>query len=173
MKNLAGDPNAETHIESELSLCGVPIVLLPKHKRGEVPSPIWGKLGNFTFYRAWTYYIVSGMVPFDIAMEIFQTVIGSRYVRAGGDCGPVSPDSYVSGWFAEDGRQVIDIAQKAGFDDFISKGYLVREEVDKKYLFAVPADFPQLGNRYVTCYHVDTQEGLNLLLDVLRKHKLV
>jgi hypothetical protein len=55
MKNLAGIVDADMFIQEELLLAGIPIIHVKKGKN-EVPYSIQGKLGSWTFERAWHYW---------------------------------------------------------------------------------------------------------------------
>ncbi len=185
MKNLAAvthDPSyslaegikkTEKEICHELSISGVPVVSILPKDRGEIQSSVGGKLGDFRFFRAWYYWVVLGNFPIKVAQEIWETEVGKKDIRAGGDCGPVAPEGYVVSWLAPDGRKIINLSEKESADRYILDGVFTQEEVDARWLFAKPEDFARLGEQYVTCYHVDSQQGLNLLLEIMRKHRLV
>ena len=108
MKNLAGNKDADKFIKEELYLAGIPEIKIG-NIGGEVPYSIIGKLGNWTFTRAWYYWVArvenpkDGLKldkaialherkhPTDDKMKILGNVI-----RAGGDCSCPSPKSYVA-----------------------------------------------------------------------------
>ena len=76
MKNLAGDVSCDHDILQELQTAGIQPVMNKELVRGEVPALITGFLkgqgGNdFTFCRAWYYWVVSGSVPLDVAEEMY------------------------------------------------------------------------------------------------------
>ena len=58
MENLAGNQNADKIIKEELYLAGIPIIKTDASK-GEVPYSFIGKIGKWTFRRAWYYWITS------------------------------------------------------------------------------------------------------------------
>lgn len=61
---------------------------------GEVPTTIGATLGDLTFRRYWTYWVVEGNVPKHVARMIYADPIGQDDVRAYGHCGCVDPDKY-------------------------------------------------------------------------------
>lgn len=95
MINLAGPWSAEKDyvIEMELRAAGIEPVKRDK-PLGEVQSKVTGKLGGFTFERAWYYYRVSGLVPIAMAREMYADPIGQRDVRAAGDCACRPPEQW-------------------------------------------------------------------------------
>lgn len=54
MKNLAGNDQADRIILEELYLANIPTVKVDKHD-SEVPYSYIGKIGSWTFKRAWYY----------------------------------------------------------------------------------------------------------------------
>ena len=92
MGNHAGRDECDVYIKLELQLAGIDIV--EKSGKGEVPYNFEGQLGKFSFRRAWTYWVVNGPVPLDMANEMFQTEEGKKYVRVQGDCGCPSPEEW-------------------------------------------------------------------------------
>lgn len=70
MRNLAGDKDCDKFIRAELTRCGIEIVE-GERSTGEVPSSLTGRLGTFTFRRAWYYWIVNGPMPLDVAKRLY------------------------------------------------------------------------------------------------------
>lgn len=119
MRNL-GDhkghkPDRNDDIRQELALLGVEIV------EGEDVS---GRLGPFTFKRAWTYYTVKGPVPLAVAEEMYADPVGRAAVRVAGHCA------------------------------------------------APPPVAPWVRDGFVDSYDIDTEAGLRLFVDTVRKHGL-
>lgn len=122
MLNLAGQTtgHANAYIEDELTEAH--IHMLKTHvSKGEVRASIVGSHGLFEFVRAWSYWIVKGPVPIDIAWEMYCDPRGKDDVRVAGHCGCPEP---IEPWI-----EIID------------------------------------GKEYVTLYHIDTQDGLNLFAE--------
>ncbi len=128
MKNLAHAADCDRQIREELGRAGIPIIATDRSGR-EVPYTLTGKLGPFTFTRAWCYWIVDGAVPMRAAQEMYEHPEGRRAVRVGGMAGNDAPERWIVG------RQ---------------------------------HDTP-----VVMKYHIDTQAGLLLFVETVRRHGLV
>jgi hypothetical protein len=51
-------------------------------------------VASFRFRRAWYYWMVSGYVPLNVAMEMYADPVGKKDIRVDGHCGCPSPDEY-------------------------------------------------------------------------------
>ncbi len=127
MQNLAGDENCDEFIARELSRSRINAVQGKRSCR-EVPASITGKLGPFTFTRAWYYWMVSGPTPLAVAKELYADPVGRADVRVEGHCGCPAPE----------------------------KPWTIRKD----------------GEEFVMSYHIDTEVGLRLFTDTIRKHGL-
>jgi hypothetical protein len=92
MANLAGRPDADTHIRRELRRARVPAVVTKPSGR-EVAYSVIGVLDSFVFTRAWTYWVVEGPVPLSVAEELYTDPVGRTDIRAAGDAGCRPPDT--------------------------------------------------------------------------------
>ena len=99
MKNLAGRKDCDKFIKQELTEAGIEIVLLPEPTSREVPFSISGRLRNFTFERAWYYWVVKGDVPLHIAKELYADPVGCKDVRVCGHCGCPPPEDWLGGFY--------------------------------------------------------------------------
>jgi hypothetical protein len=89
MINLAGHELADVYCELELRRAGID-VLIGEDAKGEVRTRVTGKLGPFTFRRAWYYWIVEGPMPMPVAVQLYLDPVGVQDVRVEGHC--VCPD---------------------------------------------------------------------------------
>ncbi|MBI5398462.1 hypothetical protein HZB03_03275 [Candidatus Woesearchaeota archaeon] len=75
MINLAGVEEADEHIQEELCLAGIELVRGEKSE-GEVPYSISGKLCDWTFNRAWYYWMASAQdgngLPLEVAAQMHE-----------------------------------------------------------------------------------------------------
>lgn len=169
MKNLAGNQNCDTEIERELIQSGIEVVR-GERVNHEVPASITGKLGSFTFNRAWYYWVVVGDVPLRVAQEIFEDPVGKTDVRAGGDCGCIL-EGYVIEWRDKEGRKLYRLSEKRELEKHSN------DPITQKVLNDPSVNFvenPSVeGEGFVTCYHIDSEIGLRLFSDTLKKHYLV
>src|SRR3990167_10404866 len=92
MINLAGRADCDEYIRLELSRCGIEIVKHPEPCLGEVASKLTGKLGNFTFERAWYYWMVKGLVPLEVAKILYEIPVGKTDIRVAGHCACPPPE---------------------------------------------------------------------------------
>lgn len=163
-KNLAGAAYADIVIRKELLDAGVALVQGDR-TRSEVPYTLTGKLGNSTFTRAWTYWMVACMVPLKVAQEMYEDEVGAKFVRVAGHCGCPAPDEWVT-YYAPDGKKLAPLSEKP------EEGKILDWCTGEGgYRFV---DDPALeAEAFVTSYHIDTMQGLKLFVDTLRKHNLV
>ena len=167
MKNLAGNKLAPAFSARELQIAGVEIE--PVETAGEVPANLRGRLGAFTFERAWYYWRVNGPMPLETAQALFDgSEIVRKDVRAAGHCGCIRPGEpgASADWIDSAGRKVWrdpDGSQAAAFQEWVDKGL----DMGGTPIFsadpAADGHTATIGN-----YHVDSQDGLNILCDAIR-----
>jgi hypothetical protein len=98
MKNLAGNRECDVEIRRELTSCGIEIVELPEPRRGEVPARLTGRIGRFTFTRAWYYWVVQGSMPLARARTLYDNPVGRTDIRVEGHCGCPAPEHDVASY---------------------------------------------------------------------------
>lgn len=81
-RNLAGHQGCDEHIEHELRRAGIPLVH-GKRQQGEVPATITGKLGSFTFERAWYYWMVADLIVLSPPVLRFALAMQGRLQTLG------------------------------------------------------------------------------------------
>jgi hypothetical protein len=171
MRNLAGDKDADKFIREELTIAGINQIKISDNN-GEVPYTIIGKIGNWTFRRAWYYWVARVENPkdgliLDKAIELHERKhpvenkkkLGD-VIRAGGDCSCPSPKGYVAQpvYDEELDRQLEALGyKKKRYEGLTIEGW------DLNYgQIAKLCDSGKLKlDRYVDCYHIDDQIGLN------------
>lgn len=165
MKNLAGNPLAPAYAARELQLAGIEIE--PAETVGEVPANLRGRLGDFTFERAWYYWRVSGPMSLQVAQDLFDSNEEVRKsVRACGHCGrlrPGEPGARAT-YLTADGEPVVndpDGSQEARFREWSEKYDLPMQVFSRDPI----ADGCKA---FIDGYDVDTQEGLNILAQTIR-----
>jgi hypothetical protein len=179
MKNLAGDINADNLVKEELYLAGIPIIEC--EGKGEVPYKHVGRVGNWTFKRAWTYWIATVPdgekgLPLKIAMDLYNmkhpnndSEIMGNIIRTGGHCGCPSPDEYGAQPIYDDDfdKQLENIGYEKIYSNILKKEYIpiTVEEVSK-----LCNEGKLTIERYVDCYHIDNLIGLKILADVIKNN---
>ena len=170
MKNLAGDKDCDIVIKEELYLAGVETIKTKSD--GEVPYTFEGRIGHWNLRRAWSYWVASverkedGLIISD-ALGLHNTPhptdsnrkIGDS-VRCGGHAGAPSPDEYGASPIYNE--QLNDRLKKLGYGETYSKA------LDMTYIPITVGEVSKLCKegkldfeRYVDCYHIDDQIGLN------------
>ena len=180
MKNLAGVAEADDYIREELYLAGIPAVVVDK-TRSEVPYTVVGKLGNWTFTRAWYYWIAKvdscelGL-PLDRAMELHNRKHPTRdmnlgkVIRSGGHCGCPSPDEYGADpvYDAELDRQLESLGYKKEFSEYLNEWFW---HVSVGEISRLSNEGKLTVDRYVDCYHIDDQVGLLEFANAIKEIK--
>jgi hypothetical protein len=165
MINLAGRVDCDMYIRDELTRARIPIVEAQEPSTDEVPSRVSGKLGAFTFRRAWYYWIVSGPLPIGAARALYADPEGRRTVRASGHGCGIDPDDCVQ-WFDTEGKLLaIDKTGKeaARYRDLCERHGWDADDV--RYVQSLDEVPDRRG--IVDCYHIDNQAGLRLFADTL------
>ena len=161
MNNLAGNKECDKEIADELTRAGIEIVSVPLDNT-EVPYTIIGKLGHYTFRRAWYYWIVSGDTPMDLAKKIYAHPEGKATVRAGGHCGCEPPESQSS---LPLGKDVMELITEKDMEECTRDFPQMWEKIKHKYRLATTEEE---NSKVVNCYHIDSQAGL-LLFSIMVK----
>lgn len=169
MINLAGQKDADRYIREELRNCGIEIVEGELNK-GEVPYTLTGKLGQFTFTRAWYYWCVEGPHAAHSARILHNHPVAKKNIRALGDCGcPDISEKVITRVNPETGQMVMELDKFT--KEMEQAEHLFRDMPDTLARFKAkwigaekPASFPG----FVMSYHVDTELGLYLLAESIR-----
>jgi hypothetical protein len=173
VKNLAGDKECDKYIKEELDRACIDVIPLDR-KGYEVPASIGGRLGPFTFTRAWYYWMVEGPMPLNVAKELYAHPEGARTVRVHGHCGCPAPEAWVY-WLNDNGsilwpRHKYE-AELKQFSDSPVMLDSIKNMVDSGE-YVVSDDLQKDGSPYVTSYHIDDQAGLLLFAMKVRDHSL-
>lgn len=167
MKNLAGVADCDTFIRTELERARIEVVEGPRSTH-EVAASLTGKLGPFTFTRAWYYWIARGPVPLEVARELYADPVGKTDVRSGGDCACRPPETWAT-YFDADGWELCsdpDGRQAREWADMQQKGFI--PSLEERRIRFVP-DAPAVAARAVVeTYHIDSEVGLRLFADTIR-----
>jgi len=159
MINLAGVKTCDETIKQELETAGIELVWISKRERSEVPSEYIGKCNNFIFTRAWTYWVITGYMPLKYAKEMYAN-FKDLGIRVAGHCGNPPPEEWC---------ECKDYSKKTKdyFDAYLNKE-LTSEEFNSKCL-----EVREQNEQFVTHYHIDTQEGLNKFVEIVKKYNII
>lgn len=180
MINLAGNKEAaDKVVKRELLVCGIPRFPLPAEITNqayrEVQTQWFGKLGDFEFKRAWYYWVVSGRVPIQMARELYVDPCGRTDIRVAGHCGCPPPEKPWVEWYRA-GKKALDSKNWAEFEKHESSDSKFLKEIAEgfreKYLLSNDPEAEGFEG-FVTSYHIDTEVGLRVFVDTLRRYRLV
>jgi hypothetical protein len=170
VRNLAGNRDCDVVIRAELDEAGVPRAELRVPLEREVAASVVGQLGPFRFERAWYYWVVNGNVPLMVAEEMYATEIGKRDVRVVGHCACPPPAEWAK-YMDADGKKLVsdpDGTQETKYRAFSGRFGWPDDEAPR----FVPCAKDAAAAAYVTSYHIDSQEGLALFAETMRRHGL-
>lgn len=163
MINLAGNADCDRHIRAELTRCGIEVVE-GERTTGEVPYSLAGKLGAFTFRRAWYYWIVAGPMPLDVARRLYAHPVGKTDIRVAGHCGCPPPEEPWVTWRDDEGNELVPESQREECEAMAERLPSIRPFMERQRF--VPD--PTAGRGFVESYHVDSELGLYLLAESIR-----
>lgn len=168
MKNLAGEIECDRQMGLELGYAGIPVVEATAYelRHSEVPFTVAGQLGPYRFRRAWYYWVVTGPVPLKIAIELYRDPVGRRDVRVVGHCAcPPPEDPWLVYRRSLDGKQLVTREVWKQFEKFTIVD--LTKVRDKTY---EQCDDPKTeGEAYVESYHIDSEEGLKLFAQTVKR----
>jgi len=165
---------AETVARHELMTAGIDIIKLHEAQQGELAITIMGKLADISFNRSHHYWCAKGRIPLAVAELLYADPVGRRDLRIGGYYERPSPDKFAR-WFLLDGRQVLTNEEMTEVNAWKNCGNVYYQNLWKmnasKY---IASDDPaSIGAKaFIGMYHADSQEGLNLLARMIKKHML-
>lgn len=169
MINLAGNNDCDKIIISELERACIPVSFEFAPLNSEVHYSKVGYLadGKIKFTRAWTYWVVEGKIPAEVARKLYDHPEGRISVRVDGHCESYSPDKHAIKWF-DNATDKIVVPQKEYSDALnrfgYSKGFI--EGWEKEFT----PDIGQPKTQYATLYHIDEQAGLLLFSMLINEY---
>lgn len=171
MNNLAGNKECDKDIEQELKEAGIIRIRHDKPiDHPEVKASTTGTLVKdgeitFKFFRAWCYWVVSGSVPLDVARILYSTDIGKKDVRVAGHCGCPPPEEWA---FPKD-----EVLYELGVYKKPSEEHPYGDSPTYGELAEMCNSGKIQEQRFVSSYHIDSQEGLNFFVAILKENVLV
>lgn len=187
MINLAGREDASAIIHHELDRVGVPVYEAgDRADHPDVKTELGGKLGNLEFRRNWYYWVVSGPVPLELAEALYNHPVGKTDIRAGGDCACRPPKLWAN-YYDADGKQLTgddeEGSEEALFKHMVAKGFVKQADYEKYRFVRIPGEktlenyAPALrklaARAEVDCFHIDSEPGLYIFVQSLKKNGIV
>lgn len=167
MINLAGKNDSNDFIKDELTRAGIDIIDVDTY--GECGANYEGELTvndqKYKFSRAWYYWIVSGLVPIDIAKKLYDHPEGRKNIRVNGCAGNQDPEKHST--FIDKNRK-----QQLPTNEYNEiKKFRLWDSVKDKYKVS---DNKDEFDQYIDLYHIDSQAGLLYFVETLkRESKLI
>lgn len=178
MKNLAGNKEADQNILQELYLAGINAVNSDQTKN-EVSTNYVGKLGDWTFIRAWYYWIATtedgkGLyepeaIKLHNTMNPLSNDILGLEIRADGYAGGINPAKVSAPNITPELESQL---LKLGYEKKILGG------VNFEYLDISYGEIKKLAKEkkitppdmFVNCYHIDTIVGLKEFANFIKNN---
>jgi hypothetical protein len=146
---------------------------------GLAPQDINGKpavvLGDFTITYYNYYFVVNGNVPLAVAEELYAIEpTGRMDIRSGGDCGCRPPETWAHR-IKPNGKEAVAKEESDKILIALSEG----SEIYKAAMKTGKWDLCDSQEEYlsypafVSTYHIDSELGLYIFLQILRKHNLI
>lgn len=167
MENLAGLEGCDPQVERELTRAKIDVVKGVRNERSEVPTSITGRLGSFIFQRRWRYWAAIGPVPLAVARELYDDPVGRTDIRASGDAGCRPPELWAR-YLDSTGRELLPAGELSG----LSKEIVALVESNDRVRVVSNVEV-EGGQPFITDYHIDSEIGLRVFADTLRKHRLI
>lgn len=183
MINLAGVATCDETIRTELAAAGIDIVEGDRRRCG-VPYSLTGRLGAFSFRRAWYYWMVSGLMPLEAAKRMAKTPCPAKTHYAWSLATDKGERNYRTlygarmraqrlGGQVKKSRRAIQLASLTANDVIRVRGYAGGADPEEMATWHDEAGnylhMYQPGARaYVRSYHIDTQAGVNLFAETIR-----
>lgn len=169
MENLAGVLSCDKQIRKELRAAGITKFRRIRRKN-EVPSSVMGLLIKnskvaFKLTRAWYYWVVEGSVPLEVALILYGTEVGKKDVRVAGHCGCPPPEQWA---FPKS-----EVLYELGIYKKPNKEHPYGESPTYGELAEMCNSGKIRAPRFVDCYHIDSQEGLNFFVKTLKGQELL
>ena len=174
MINLAGAGLVPTNkaILRELERVGLTPSFFNEPTTTEVQTTVYAKLNGLTFVRAWTYWVVSGIVPLDAAKALYAGPVGKTDIRVSGHCGCPPPEAPWVDWLdPKTNKQIIPTKNLEQRDQMlrILGEDAMKDFMDSHIFHDDPASLGAFG--YITTYHIDTELGLYIFVQAAKALK--
>ncbi len=169
MINLAGNKDCDTYIKQELQAAGIPIKRFYGEHSREVPFTLEGELFDWKFNRAWYYWVVSGgRMPLPLAQALYNKD-ADKVIRVAGHCGAPAPELPWIECYDANGYSLYNAAAnpeppenstlRRFYDDIKLEGSYVEDQM------------AEMKFAYVSSYHIDTQDGLNMFAKLVKAYE--
>lgn len=149
-------------VQEEMDAAEIETIQLGGRPENRIMATIMGKCNNFIFIRSTYYWIVEGHLPLEDANFLFDNYHDLK-IRVRGNHEDVKP---------------IEWAFPRNYDEDLRKyiNSLKDEHLNLSFREKLKVKHNELINNsdalFVTMYHIDTQEGLNLFVKYIKEHDI-
>ncbi len=173
MRRFTSGPECDEAVRHELQAAGIKPVGGPR-AAGEVVSSVTGRLGGVTLRRAWGHWVAEGLVPLEVALAMHADPAGRRGLRVGGHSAGPAPGQFATVWLDGEGTINLPLGDKEETGAALAVLYpAAHRRIERGARVEFVADPARRGRGFVDGYHIDTDDGLLLFADTLRRHGLV
>lgn len=139
---------------------------------GEVKTTITGVLGNLKLTRAWSYWVVKGKVPIDLAIKLHENNIGKTDIRSDGHCGCPHPLDYGVQWVnLKTGKIATRNDERESWEKMRPHNPEMIAELEAKYEYCGDVSQNPDYSGFVSSYHIDTELGLYVFTNMCKEYK--
>jgi hypothetical protein len=141
---------------------------------GEEISSVSGRLGGFTFRRSWCHWVAEGLVPLEVALAMHADPAARKGLRVGGHCARPAPGQFATVWLDGEGNLNLPLGDKEETGAALAVLYpAAHRRVEHGARVDFVPDPARRGRGFVDGYHIDTDDGLLLFADTMRRYGLV
>lgn len=155
------DAEANLKVKEELEAAGIPVISLRNRLNGEVQTNYMGVLNGFVFERAWKYWIVTGNMPLDKAITLYNKH-KELEIRVEGHAANPHPKDWARDPIYD--KDLAEIIEKVGYTEYLkNKKKLIPDQNSEKY---------RNNPKYIQMYHIDTEEGLAAFVKYIKENNI-
>ena len=172
MQRFISGPESDEAVRHELEAAGIEPVRGAR-AAGEVVSSVTGQLGGFTFRRGLCHWVADGLVPLEVALAMHADPVGRQGLRVGGHGARPAPGQFATVWLDGAGNLILPLGDKEETAEALAILYpAAHRRVERGARVAFVADPARRGRGFVDGYHIDTDDGLLLFAETMRRHGL-
>ena len=173
MLRFLSSPESEEAVRRELAAAGIE-PCRGERAAGEVISTVTGQLGDFTFRRSSRHWVADGLVPLEVALAMHADPVGRQGLRVGGHGARPAPGQFATVWLDGEGNLNLPLGDKEETAEALAVLYpAAHRRVERGARVDFVADPARRGRGFVDGYHIDTDDGLLLFAETMRRHGLV
>ena len=172
MQRFTNIPECDEAIRHELKVAGIAAVRGAQALGDEISS-VTGQLGPFTFRRAWCHWVVQGLVPLEVAHKLYGDPVARKGLRVGGHAARPAPGQFATVWLDQDGNLRLPLGDKEETRETLAVKYpAAYQRIEHGARMDFVADPGYACRGFVDGYHIDTDDGLLMFAEMMRRYGL-